>query len=116
MSPANGSADTMSRTSRRNAHDVTAALRMRRYRERKNNNENKASVTVDAADSLTISTAQMAGLAARLGDGRASRQDMELADKVIMAFVMSLPPDSVVEIGANEIPDDNEPEYPGNGG
>lgn len=106
MSHANGSTSVTERT----AKDVTAALRARRYRERKNGKENNASVTVEQVDSVTISTAEMCGLASRLSDGRASRDDLQLADKVIMAFVMRLPPDSVVEIGTNEIPAETEPE------
>jgi hypothetical protein len=86
--------------------DVTGALRARRYRERKNANKTNASVTVDAhavtaittVATTAISTPEMCAFAARLGDGRASREDLQLAERLIMELVDRLPPDSTIEI------------------
>jgi hypothetical protein len=72
------------------AKDVTAPLRMRRYRERQKANESKADVTV--------STIEMCSLASRLGDGRATAADLRMAERLIMHLVMSLPEDSTVEV------------------
>jgi hypothetical protein len=82
--------------------DVTGALRARRYRARRKINEVNAAVTVDAPPRHAISTAQMCGLAARLSDGRASPDDLRMADKLIMALVDRLPPDSVLDIRVGE--------------
>jgi len=110
MSNLNGSANGEASALRRAMKDPTAALRMRRYRQRKNDNENNTDVTVSSAASVTLSTADMCGLAARLSGGRASREDLQLADRIVTAFAMQFPPDSVVTIGAAEISDnpDNE--------
>jgi hypothetical protein len=83
-------------------HDVTGALRSRRYRAKKNGNETNASVTVDAAGVTAVSTPEMCALAARLGDGHASRDDMQLAERLIMALVDRLPADSRLDIRADE--------------
>jgi hypothetical protein len=98
---ANGTAPAL----RRNGQDMTVALRMRRYRQRKNGKKNNAEVTVDTPASVTISTVEMCGLAARLSDGSASPDDLKLADKLMVAFAMQFPPDSTVTISAGEISD-----------
>jgi hypothetical protein len=91
--------------------DVTGALRARRYRQRKSRNETNAGVTVDAqaVTAITkvvtaISTPDMCALAARLGDGRASRDDMRMAERLIMPLVNRLPADSVLDIDAHGSP------------
>jgi hypothetical protein len=80
------------------AKDVTAPLRSRRYRRKKNGNETKTNVTVRARARVTVSTPEMCALAARLSDGRASPGDLQLAERVIMALVDRLPPDSAIEV------------------
>jgi hypothetical protein len=89
--------------------DVTGALRARRYRAKKNRNGINAGVTVesdfDAATVTAISTPEMCALAARLGDGRASCDDMRMAERLIMALVDRLPADSVLDIEVGESPD-----------
>jgi hypothetical protein len=72
--------------------DVTAPLRMRRYRQRQKANGAKAGVTV-------VSTPEMCALAARLDDGRATAEDLKLAERLIMALVDRLPADSEIEVG-----------------
>ena len=79
--------------------DVTGALRARRYRAKKNGNGIKPGVTVaseidvHAVTAITkvattaISTPEMCALAARLGDGRASREDLQIAERLIMALL-----------------------------
>src|SRR5882762_3454961 len=96
---ANGTAPAL----RRNGQDMTVALRMRRYRQRKNGKKNNAEVTVNATASVTISTVEMCGLAARLGEGCASADDLKLADKLIVAFAMQFAPDSIVQLSGGEI-------------
>jgi hypothetical protein len=81
--------------------DVTGAMRARRYRQRKNGNETKASVTVDAHGITVITTVAMCALAARLGDERATAADLQIAERLIMALVDRQPPDSVFDIGAD---------------
>jgi hypothetical protein len=94
--------------------DVTGALRARRYRAKKNGNEIKPSVTVEpdfdapgvtvlsperlSKDGRRISTPEMCALAARLGDGRASHEDLRLTERLIMALVNRLPADSMIEV------------------
>jgi hypothetical protein len=78
--------------------DVTGALRARRYRQRRKVNETKAGVTVDAPGVTAISTPEMCALAARVGDGRASREDLRMAERLIMNLVDRLPPDSVLDV------------------
>ena len=46
------------------------------------------------APGVTVTTAAMCALASRLGDGRASPDDMRMAERLIMALVMLLPADS----------------------
>jgi hypothetical protein len=41
----------------------------------------------------------MCSLAARLGDGRAPRDEMRLAERLIMALVDRLPADSAINVG-----------------
>src|SRR5437870_590925 len=88
--------------------DVTGALRARRY-QKLNSNDFKASVTVepvfDAATArgvTAVSTVQMCALAARISDGRASREDWRLAERLIMALVDRLPPDSSIQLADDE--------------
>jgi hypothetical protein len=82
--------------------DVMGALRARRYRAKKNGSDINASVTVepdfDTTTVTAISTPQMCALAARLSDGRATPGDLRLADKLIMALVDRLPPDSTIQL------------------
>jgi hypothetical protein len=78
--------------------DVTAPLRSRRYRRKKNGNETKTNVTVRARARVTVSTPEMCALAARLGDGRATPGDLQLAERLIMALVDRLPPDSTLNV------------------
>ncbi len=84
--------------------DRTNAERQRRFRERR---RRAAAVTVDAParnGAVTVSTADMCRLGARLRSGTVTADDLRLADKLIMALVNSLPPDSSIDIGgeANE--------------
>jgi len=69
--------------------DVTGALRARRYR-RKNASKSKGGVTVNTAD--------LCALASRIGDGRATLGDRQLAERVIMMVVRSARTDSNVEV------------------
>jgi hypothetical protein len=48
----------------------------------------------------------MCALAAKLSDGRTSREDLQLADKLIMALVDRLPPDSTIHIEGKPHHDD----------
>jgi hypothetical protein len=84
------------------AKDVTGALRVRRFRARKKQNQINADVTVDAAFDAVhvtgISTVQMCSLAARIGDGRASREDLRMAERLTMQLVDRLPPDSTIQL------------------
>jgi hypothetical protein len=41
----------------------------------------------------------MCALAARLGDGPASREEMRMAERLIMALVNRLPADSILDVG-----------------
>jgi len=40
----------------------------------------------------------MCALAARIGDGRATPGDLKLAERLIMALVDRLPPDSTIDL------------------
>jgi len=71
--------------------DPTNALRQRRFRERRK-------LAKSVTGTVTVSTPDMCALAARIGDGRASRDDMRLAERLIMALVDRLPPDSTIEL------------------
>jgi hypothetical protein len=82
--------------------DMTGALRARRYRQRQK--AKKAAVTIGAPTRHTISTPEMCGLAARLSDGRATPDDLRLADRLIMALVDRLPRDSTIDLGADDAP------------
>jgi hypothetical protein len=71
--------------------DVTGALRARRYRQKMKSNDFNGSVTVDAvfdAATVTVSTPEMCALAARVGDGRASPEDLRMAERLIMAALV----------------------------
>jgi hypothetical protein len=61
-------------------------------------NEVNAAVTVDAVARRAISSTQMCALAARLSDGRASREDLRMADRLIIHLVDRLPPDSSIDL------------------
>jgi hypothetical protein len=78
--------------------DVTDALRARRYRHKKNGKEFKAAVTVRRDSGAVISTPEMCALAARLGDGRATPGDLAMAERLIVALVNMLPPDSMLDL------------------
>jgi hypothetical protein len=78
--------------------DVTAPLRARRYRQKKNRKETNANVTVRPDLGVTVSTPEMGALAARLSDGRATIADLRLAERIIMTFVDKLPPDSTIYV------------------
>jgi hypothetical protein len=69
--------------------DVTGALRARRYRRNKVN-ESKAGVTVTTAD--------MAGLAGRLATERATDEDLALAGRLVIELMRRLPPDSSIDV------------------
>jgi len=71
------------------AKDVTAPLRARRYRRRKANK---------IKPGVTVTTPEMCALAARIGDGRATPGDLKLAERLIMALVDRLPPDSTIDL------------------
>jgi len=49
-----------------------------------------------------ISTPEMCGLAGRLSSGRVTLADLQLAEKLIMALVNRLPPDSTIDIGIKD--------------
>ena len=55
-------------------------------------------VTAITPGGTAITTIAMCTLAARLGDGRASRDDLQLAERLIMALVDRLPADSAIDI------------------
>lgn len=107
-------------TQLRPTKDRTAAERKRRSRARKRHVTlvTVAPVTLPTVTGhgVTVGTADMCGLAARLGDGRATLGDLQMAERLIMTLVMYLPPDSILEIGANEISAEAEPEFPQVGG
>jgi hypothetical protein len=69
--------------------DVTAPLRSRCYRRRKAN---------EIKPGVTVSTPDMCALAARIGDGRATSGDRKLAERLIMALVDRLEPDSAIDV------------------
>jgi hypothetical protein len=81
--------------------DRTNADRQRRFR-----NKIKAAVTPPERQSVTaaaltvtvIGTPEMCALAARLTSGTITLNDLRLADKLIMALVDRLPPNSTVEL------------------
>jgi hypothetical protein len=75
--------------------DVTGALRARRYRRRQKANGINPGVAV--------TTPEMCALAARLGDGRATPGDLKLAERLIMALVNRLPPDSGIAMGGRTV-------------
>jgi hypothetical protein len=81
--------------------DRTNAERQRRFRERR---KQAGTVTVDAParnGAAVITTSEMCSLAARLSDGRATVEDLRLADRLIMALVTRLPPNSTLKLGAD---------------
>jgi hypothetical protein len=96
--------------------DVTRALRARRYRQKMKSNDFNAGVMVEPVfdapgaavittdraviptDRTPISTPEMCALAARLSNGLVSHEDLQLADKLIMALVDGLPPDSMIDL------------------
>jgi len=47
---------------------------------------------------VTVTTPEMCALAARIGDGRATPGDLKLAERLIMALVDRLPPDSTIDL------------------
>ncbi len=80
--------------------DRTNAERQRRFRQRR---KQAATVTVDAParnGAITVSTADMCRLGARLRDGRATADDIRMADRLIMAL---LPPNSTIDLGADDV-------------
>jgi len=78
--------------------DVTAPLRARRYRQKRNGKENKANVTVRPNFSVTVSTIEMCSLAARLTGDSVTVADLRLAERLIMTLVDRLPPDSIINV------------------
>jgi hypothetical protein len=73
--------------------DVTGVMRARRYRERQTAKRDSVTSGVTA-----VSTAAMCSLAARLSAGIATADDLWLADRLIMALVERLPPDSKIAL------------------
>jgi hypothetical protein len=69
--------------------DVTGALRARRYRQKKASEINPV---------VTVTTEEMCGLAGRLGAGRATVEDLHLAERLLLALMQLLPPDSAIDI------------------
>jgi hypothetical protein len=69
---------------------VTGALRVRRHRAKKKLSGTNAVFTV-AGGPPAITTPEMCALAARVGDGRATPGDLELAERLIMALMDRLP-------------------------
>jgi hypothetical protein len=49
-----------------------------------------------------IGTPDLCTLAARLSTGTVTAADLQLADRLIMALVNSLPPDSTIDLGSPE--------------
>jgi hypothetical protein len=78
--------------------DVTGALRARRYRSRKKSNEINTNVTVDAPAGRLISASEMCSPAARVSSGRVTVEDLQLAERTIIAPVDRLPPDSSISV------------------
>jgi hypothetical protein len=78
---------------------VTAPLKSRRYREKKNGKEAKATVTVRRPGVVTIGTPETCSLAARLTDGPATAEDLRMAERLIMELVFRLPRDSSLDVG-----------------
>jgi len=68
--------------------DVTAPLRSRRYRRKQK----------EINASVTVSTVEMCGLAARLESGRATAEDIGMAGRLVLALVKLLPADSAIEL------------------
>jgi hypothetical protein len=71
--------------------DVTAPLRSRRYRRKKNGKGTKTNVTVRSTPAVTVTTIEMCSLAARVGDGRAAPGDLQLAERVIAKLLHAEP-------------------------
>jgi hypothetical protein len=55
---------------------------------------------------VTMTTVQMSALAGRLSDGCVTRDDLDLAARLVMAFAGQYPRDSAVQIVEGEIADD----------
>jgi hypothetical protein len=78
--------------------DPTSDLRVRRHRAKQKLNGGKAVLTVARRGAQAISTPEMCSLAARVGDGRATPGDLQMAERLIMALVDRLPPDSTLNV------------------
>ena len=74
------------------AHDVKASVTVA------SEIDAHAVTVITKVATTAISTPEMCALAARLGDGRPSRDDLQVAERLIMAPVDRLPPDSQVRI------------------
>jgi hypothetical protein len=91
------------------AKDRTNAERQRRYRANRRETTVTRTVTeperngVTAAtqperNGVSIATWEMCALAARLTDGRATAEDLQLADRLLLHLVLMLPRDSLIEV------------------
>jgi len=82
--------------------DRTNAERRRRYRQRRSVTVRPPAVTeavtseVDAG--VTVDTVTMCGLAGCLGTGRVTADDLQMASRLVLAFAMSLPAGSSIDV------------------
>jgi hypothetical protein len=87
------------------AKDRTNAERQRRYRAKRRavtvTEAERNGVTVDTLperNGVTIATWEMCSLAARLTDGRATAEDLQLAERLLLHLVLMLQRDSSIEV------------------
>jgi hypothetical protein len=71
---------------------------MKRYQQRRREAAVTAPVTVGRNAGVTVHTWEMCSLAARLGDCRATIEDMRMAEQLLMALVARLPRDGSIEV------------------
>jgi hypothetical protein len=69
-----------------------------RYRRRQKQNEIKPDVTAATYAAHAITPEQMCYIAGRVSSVLATPSELEIADKLIMMRVRSLPPDSTVNV------------------
>jgi hypothetical protein len=81
--------------------DMTGAARARRYRAKKNGSNSNGRVTVDTevdpASIVTVNTVTVCGLASRVGAGEASRDELLLAERLLMHLVLMSPEESDIK-------------------
>ncbi len=76
--------------------DPKAAARSRRYRHRKRDARSNAVTPETVTPSVTVDTVTMVQLAARIGAGRATAADLELAERLLLALAAMLAEDGAI--------------------